>query len=182
MSLAASAVAAGHAIQQISTVADDVMAMWTAEVKTLKPAKQHKWKGTMTNQTGVRSQVRYFPEGVANELGAEAYFAHKLSEERQAKRYTDLVWIPVLSSTQRAAILQERSKVKDAVFMVIPEGARGHMQAELPSNVICPEGTVMGGDLRDTVEESIAANHTGKHTSRNHPVSVPTAPGQPVRG
>ena len=44
------------------------------------------------------------------------------------------------------------------------------------------------GDFQDTravhaaMDQMLVGTHTGKHTSRNHPIAVPTKPGQPVRG
>ena len=43
-------------------------------------------------------------------------------------------------------------------------------------------------DFQDTqavhsaIDQMLVDTHTGKHTSRNHPIAVPTKPGQPVRG
>ena len=105
---------------QISSVPDKAIEQWQAEIATLKASKRLKWKGSMQNQTGVLSVVRYSPAGV-EVLGVKTHSLHKLSAERKAKRNTESDWLPVLSFTSRDAALNYEAS---NVFMFAPSGAR----------------------------------------------------------
>ena len=60
-----------------------------------------------------------------------------------------------------------------------------HMQAasSQPIGVFGNEG-VRGNDwrVRELIREHMEAAATGNHSPRRHPIHVPTAPGEPVRG
>ena len=189
---------------QTSTVTDDLMDEWVEEVNRLKPSKRPKWKGALRNQTGVASIVRYVPEGVRVHFEAcvcvhtTTHFVHKLSEERKRARGTELDWLPVLRHSDldalRSATLCETDGGKKLLVVSSPpsalpvlgepaeswQGASGS-----PVTVFFAHDAAILGDaaqVREQIEAQIRANATGNHTPRGHPIHVPTAPGQPVRG
>ena len=168
---------------QMSSIADSIVECWLSEIRALKPSKRPKWKGIMHNQKGCASVVRYVPDGLS--LGGQTtYFAQKLDQERQAKRNTSEAWIPVFSFTARTAMHKEISASGRHVCVCTPEGAR-HILEHDPMIKYRGEGTFVArdqGEMCAQVDEQIRTNATGNHTTRNHRISVPTAPGQPVRG
>ena len=167
---------------QMSSVPDAAMERWHAEIGALKASKRLKWKGVMQNQTGVWSAVRYVPAGVSFQ-GTRTHFVHKLSAERRAKRGTELDWIPVLSFSAKAAMLNAASKRN--VILLAPDGACPMITEGMRSDrLYYTEGeAIQGSDaaVREQIQEQIAANATGNHSARHRPVRVPTAAGQPVR-
>ena len=168
---------------QMSSVPDEAVEQWQAEIDALKAGKRLKWKGVMQNQTGARSVVRYDPAGV-NFMGVKTHFVHKLSEERKAKRSTESDWLPVLSFSAKAAMLNA-IQLKNVV-MSAPGGARSVISEGMrPDRTYHTGGDAIQGDpatVRELIQEQINTNATGKHSARNHPIHVPTAAGQPVRG
>ena len=168
---------------QTSSVPDAVVERWQAEIDALKASKRPKWKGYMENQTGVRSVVRYDPAGVSVG-GLRTHFVHKLSEERKAKRCTELDWIPVLSFSARSAMANARER--ENLVMLTPSGTRPVIPEGMRlDHVYSTAGEPIRGDeaaVREQIREQIGANATGNHCARNHPIRVPTAPGQSVRG
>ena len=168
---------------QTSTVPDAVVEQWQAEIDALKAAKRPKWKAFMQNQTGVRSVVRYDPAGMSIE-GVRTHFVHKLSEERKAKRCTELDWIPVLSFSAKSAMANAMER--EHLVMLTPSGTRPVIPEGMRfDHVYSTEGEPIRGDeaaVREQIREQIDANATGNHCARNHPIRVPTAPSQSVRG
>ena len=168
---------------QMSSVPDEAVEQWQAEIDALKAGKRLKWKGVMQNQTGARSVVRYDPAGV-NFMGVKAHFVHKLSEERKGKRDTEIDWLPVLSFSAKAAMTNAWNQ-KDVVTFA-PSGARPMIPEGIRSDCTYHTGgEAIQGDpatVRELIQEQINTNATGKHSARNHPIHVPTAAGQPVRG
>ena len=168
---------------QMSSVPDEAVEQWQLQIDALKPGKRLKWKGTMQNQTGARSVVRYDPAGV-NFMGVKTHFVHKLSAERKAKRSTESDWLPVLSFSAKAAMLNALQQ--EEVIMFAPDGARSVITEGMRSDrMYYMAGEPIRGDeaaVREQIQEQIDANATGNHCARNHAIRVPTAPGQPARG
>ena len=183
---------------QTSSVANVLMEEWEEEVAALKLSKKQKWKGSMRNQSGVIALVKYVPDGVRVD-SVTTHFVHKLNAQRKGGRGTELAWIPVLSRSQqaaRAAALvneaEEKSEKKLFIFTT-PPGAvpvyademDAHIQAASsePIGVFANEA-VRGNDERicELIREHIEAAATGNHSPRRHPIHVPRAPGEPVRG
>ena len=48
-----------------TSVPQDRITNWEAEVECLKPRKRKNWSGTLQDRFGVLTRVRYNPEGVA---------------------------------------------------------------------------------------------------------------------
>ena len=69
---------------QISSVANDLMEEWEEEVAALKLSKKQKWKGSMRNQSGVISLVKYVPDGVRVD-SVTTLFVHKLFFKQHLK-------------------------------------------------------------------------------------------------
>ena len=159
--------------------------MWLAEVRALKVGKRCRWKGVMTNQSGVRSTVRFCPEGVSFH-GATTFFQHRLSADRKGSRGTELDWIPVFSYSARASLLNARMESR-RVELITPAGARPIVtddQRTEDLGFVGPAAPIVGDAEAVTaqVQEQIDSNATGNHRSRHHAVRIPTAGGEPVRG
>ena len=72
---------------QTSSVANELMKEWEEEVAALKFSKRQKWKGSMRNQSGVISLVKYVPDGVRVD-SVTTHFVHKLDAQRKGGRST----------------------------------------------------------------------------------------------
>ena len=171
---------------QISSVADAFVEAWLAEVAALKPAKRAQWKGTMINQAGVRSAVRYCPDGVTT-FGETTHFLQKLSAQRKGSRDTELDWLPVYSFSARASLMNRQMAQDATVVLTTPPGARPILTRDqcTENMLFTGGGAPMTGNhvaLCAQICEQTDANATGNHSSRHHPIRVPTAAGQPVRG
>jgi hypothetical protein len=154
-----------------------VLAEWQAAIDALPNRKKGKWSTITKSAQGELRKYRY----------NEGYFEVKLNAA-SAKQYGLTVhpkdgWAPVMPLRGRATYEQI-------------ERAYG---AEYAQNYIDGDhGTTILGRLEGLTEEEnlsgagllaqqlrtmelIEENHTGQH-HRNSAISVPTAPGQPVRG
>ena len=183
---------------QTSSVANELMKEWEEEVAALTFSKRQKWKGSMHNQSGVISLVKYVPDGVCVD-SVTTHFVHKLDAQRKGGRGTELAWIPVFSHSQRAAraaalVSESEEKGEKKLFLfTAPPGAvpayTDEMDARLqaassqPIGVFGNEG-VRGKDwrVRELIREHMEVAAAGNHSPRRHPIRVPTAPGEPVRG
>ena len=171
---------------QISSVADAFVEAWRVEVLALKPAKRAKWKGTMINQTGNRSTVRYCPEGVTT-CGETTHFLHKLSAQRKGSRDTELDWLPVFSFSARASLMNSQMEQDRTIVLATPPGVRPILTPDqcteslLFTNDVAP---MTGNDaaLCAQISKQTDENATGNHRSRHHAIRIPTAGGEPVRG
>ena len=70
-------------------------------------------------------------------------------------------------------------------IMIVPPGVRSLLSAEYHEAIDGMFNDVGGPSTTGMRDRHIAereANHTGNHASRNHPIAVPTASGEPVRG
>ena len=128
----------------MSSVADSIVEDWSSEIRALKPSKRPKWKGTMHNQNGCASVVRYVPDGIS--LGGQTtHFAQRLNQERQAKRNTSSVWIPVFGFTARKKMHKEMITAGRQVSVFTPEGTR-HIMEHDPDVEYRGEGVFVARD------------------------------------
>ena len=160
------AAAFGSVAIQVVSVSDDVLAQWEQQVLALTPSKRKNWKGCTYTQDGAKAAVRYVPDGIrVPQTDHTSYFASKVSQQRKGARGTELDWVPIWRFADRNACMA-------ASEMSVPAPPRGTAFVE-------------GEDddaLVDAFRAVRAANATGNHTPHTHPIRVPTAPGQPVRG
>jgi hypothetical protein len=125
---------------------------WMAEVRALKPNKRKNWKDTLINQRGEGTRVRY------NEASGHFENYTPAHENTMMKKYTP--WVRVVPSSTKWGDGTRVTPITrvGAAMLVSDEVGQAVFQVELQNN------------------------HTGHHHSRNHPVQVPTAPGEPCRG
>ena len=149
-----------------TTIPEARIAAWEAEVERLKPRKRRNWSGTLQDRFGVLTRVRYNPEGVV--IPGSSYVSHFenfLSGRRQGIRGTESEWMPVVPAGLMAAIAESTP----GILLVRPQGDErfDHMPA-----------------AESGVQYHLARmeNQTWNHEPRNHPIGVPTRPGEPVRG
>ena len=76
--------------------------------------------------------------------------------------------VPVLSQSMTAELRKEHDAERGCISKCQIEGYLSHE---------VDDTTYHAG-----MDRMMAETHTGNHTARNHPVAVPTKPGEPVRG
>ena len=114
---------------------------------------------------GCWATVYYNAEGI--DIPHKNYVSHyvqRMTEEKQGKLRVDQEWRPVVPiGLPNVEVPDKRVITMTRAQDVQLDGLPSHMQS-----------AIMAALTRQ--------NQTGNHTGRNHPISVPTASGEPVRG
>ena len=139
---------------KVVTVDDSRYHAWMAEVRALKPNKRKNWKATLINQRGEGTRVRY------NEASGHLDNYSPAHANSMMKKYTP--WVRVGPSS--------------------PEWCTTQCTRVIPITRVGAAYMVSDEVGQMTFQEELQSNHTGHHQPRNHPVQVPTAPGEPCRG
>ena len=88
-----------------------------------------------------------------------------MTQEKQGKLRTNKVWRPVIPTGLKVV------KVRDDRRVI---AMRRGIDAQLDG---------LSRPMQSAIFAALTLqNQTGNHTGRNHPISVPTASGEPVRG
>jgi hypothetical protein len=152
---------------------------WRAEVEALPPRKQAKWRKIGRNHEGTFRQVRYYQgyfqiKVLANTMKGEAVLP-----------YTG--WAPIVPTGGQATRDQvihcyglSMMQAIEAQFNQDPESLS---RMSYPQFDRVAQAEARGGSeaRNEELRRMMAENHTGKH-HRNKSITIPTRPGQPVRG
>jgi len=139
-------------------------ARWLCEVEALPERKRRHWSATTVQSTGVRSRVVYHPTTLPS--GAVSLFATRAPQHMAAQGYRAGTLVPFVSNA-----MEER------------EAQAAHQRGEELLDLD-------GQPLVHITDDYALAEHwrlelergTPQHRPRQHPVRIPTAAGQPVRG
>ena len=154
-----------------------VLAKWKAEIDALPARKKDKWSTLAKNQHGEFSRYRYH----------KGYFELKLNAAAKKEfGFTEWPtdgWAPVIPLRGRATYEQlERSygalHATNYIENLHETVALGRIEDMTDEEAVTVEGLIVQQLI--TIQ-SIEENHTGQH-HRNTTISLPTAPGQPLRG
>ena len=140
------------------------MKKWETEVDALPARKQKSWKGFLGDKWGVRTIVR-FRDGAFYNFISEEKVCNVLHEARSRGEK----WVVPNDRWVRIMAFEDGLEESETVLAYNANAAR----------LVDTAGTA---DFDETFRDIVDSNHTGNHTSRNHPISVLTAAGQPVRG
>ena len=147
-----------------TSVPGDSIEMWKAQIAALPARKRKNWKGSMIDRFGVRGVVVYDPQGIEVPGYGRTHFKQRMSEQK--KMYaTAQEWRPVMPMGW-----QQQEPAVGLNFLHVRTGTDATMDRHTPQI------------QHDMLATEKRANQTGNHEPRNHPIRVPTAPGQPVRG
>ena len=154
-----------------------VLEGWLAEVDALPNRKKSKWSALAKNPQGVWHKYRY------NEGHFEIKFDAAVAKQfGRVMTYPTDGWAPVVPLRGTATFEQIERAYGSQHAKTYTENLHSSMYAgrleQTDEQAVSPAGLVQ---QHNAVVEAIAANHTGQH-HRNHTITVPTAPGQPVRG
>jgi hypothetical protein len=139
------------------------------EVLALPVRKRKSWTSYMLDMYGCRNSVRYAPQDVG--LGVQALFEVRVSAQTAGDLKLPVgSWLPV-----------------ESLGIVAEKAARRQVSCEmrivLGSATRPPAGFTISEQGFDEMAHAMIAEHlTGNHRPHAHPVRIPTAAGQPVRG
>ena len=148
-----------------SIPADSYEEMLT-EVLKLKPQKRKNWKGSLTNNAGQKTRVRYVEAGIEIPVyNVVSHFENKLSEQMQSKYGTEQEWRVVIPKGLPKA---DGDKADEIYHFRDQRDVRRDSMSSWEQSL-------------DMVSETLG-NLTGNHEPRNHRITIPTRAGEPVRG
>jgi hypothetical protein len=154
--------------QRFGAVSDEGYQQWADEVLALPVRKRKNWKGCTMDTHGCLISVRYAPQDVG--LGVQTLF-----ESRPTAQVAGILNVPVGSwlPLESLSIIAEKAARRQA---------RNEVHVLRDPVTHQPVGP-LDEQAFDTMARAMAAeSHTGNHRPRTHPVHIPTAAGQPVRG
>ena len=138
--------------------------MWKAQIAALPARKRKNWKGSTTDRFGARGVVVYDPQGIEVPGYGRTHFKQRMSEQKKSMYDTEQEWRPVMP------IGWQQQEPEEVNIIHFRTGTDATMDEHTPEN------------QRDMLVTEMRANQTGNHEPRNHPIRVPTRPGEPVRG
>ena len=150
----------GHTLHATTSVPADAIEMWKAEIAALPVRKCKNWKGSMIDRFGVRGGVVYDPQGIEVPGYGRTYFKQRMNEQKKSMYGTAQEWRPVMPMGW-----QQQEPAGGLNMLHVRTGTDTTMEIQ-----------------HDMLVTEKRANQTGNHEPRNHPIRVPTAPGEPVRG
>ena len=148
-----------------TSVPVDSIEMWKAEIAALPVRKRKNWKGSMTDRFGVRGVVVYDPQGIEVPGYGRTHFKQRMNEQKKSMYATEQEWRPVMPMGW-----QQQEPAGGLNIWHIRTGTDATMDGHTPQI------------QHDMLETEKRANQMGNHEPRNHPIHVPTAPGEPCRG
>ena len=160
------AIAPGGTYLATTSVPVDSIEMWKAEIAALPVRKRKNWKGSMTDRFGVRGVVVYDPQGIEVPGYGRSHFKHRMNEQKKSMYATEQEWRPVMPMGWQ----QQEPAGAFNTYIHVRTGNDAAMDGHTPEI------------QHDMLQTETHANQTGNHEPRNHPIRVPTAPGEPVRG
>ena len=146
---------------------------WTAEVMALPERKRLKWKGHILHVKGELSLVRWRPDGFVCYLNQ----AEKATAIKQKCILPADGWAPIYAFGDMISLEQTRCCYGEAAAQLYVQH-----QGEKPirTGTFTYEDHGMEAYLNEGNARRIQL-HTGNHY-RNHKISIPVSPGQPLRG
>ena len=120
----------------------------------------------MTDRFGVRGVVVYDPQGIAVPGYGRTHFKQRMNEQKKSMYATEQEWRPVMPMGWQ----QQEPAGAFNTYIHFRTGTDATMDGHTPEI------------QHDMLQTETHANQTGNHEPRNHPIRVPTAPGEPVRG
>ena len=155
----------GHTLHATTSVPADGIERWKAEIAALPARKRKNWKGGTIDRFGARCVVVYDPQGIEVPGYGRTHFKQRMSEQKKSMYATEQEWRPVMLMGW-----QQQEPAGGWNILHVRTGTDATMDGHTPET------------QHDMLKTEKRANQTGNHETRNHPIRVPTAPGQPVRG
>ena len=159
------AIAPSGTLLATTSVPVDSIEMWKAEIAALPVRKRKNWKGSMTDRFGARGVVVYDPQGIEVPGYGRTHFKQRMNEQKKSMYATEQEWRPVMPMGW-----QQQEPAGGLNIFHVRTGNDAPRDGHTPQI------------QHDMLETEKRANQTGNHEPRNHPIRVPTAPGEPVRG
>ena len=158
--------ARGAALFHTTSVPPHKYAAMESEVASLTPKQRKKWKSVLQDTFGQKTAVRYNEAGVPiHGKDFTSHFENKMSGQKQGKLQTNQQWRPVIPIGLPMVDSPEYRNV-----LILRRGSDSMLDGMTPQE----QSAALHADR--------IANYTGNHDARDHPVRVPTRPGEPVRG
>ena len=148
-----------------TSVPADAIERWKAEIAALPVRKRKNWKGNIIDRFGVRGGVVYDPQGIEALGYGRTHFKQLMSEQKKSMYGTEQEWRPVMPMGW-----QQQEPAGEFNIVHLRTGTDATMDGHTPEI------------QHDMLVTEMHANQTGNHEPRNHPIRVPTAPGEPCRG
>ena len=161
----------------IKAVHPMVLAEWQAEIDALPKRKRGNWSKLMKSGRGELRKYRYDQGYFEVKLNAACFKQYGVSVKPKDG------WAPVIPLRGSATFEQiERAYGAEHAQHYI-DGLHGTITLGRMEELTEQENLTAEGLLIQRIRtlQLIEENHTGQH-HRNSTISVPTAPGQPVRG
>ena len=156
----------GASIQWTTSLPPASYAKLELEVASLTPKQRRKWKTTIIDNFGQRTSVRYNEAGIPIPgYNFTSHFENKLNGQKQGKLQTNQEWRAI--------------KPMDLPLADIPDDVQAILMRR--GNDVALDGLPSSSQSMMLNAERVA-NYTGNHEPRNHPISVPTKAGEPVKG
>jgi len=151
------------------------LARWRAEVEALPIKLQDKWHVSRRNEDGTARRIRF----------RGGHFQIKVlanTTKGQCLLPAD-GWAPVIAEGESLAPSQVIDTYGAEVLHMIMERFGGFSYGRHPQSERLFEAELRGGvDARDAEFRLMMMENSTGHHHRNKRVSIPVAPGQPVRG
>ena len=119
----------------------------------------------MTDRFGARGVVVNDPQRIEVPGYGRTHFKQRMSEQKKSMYATEQEWRPVMPMGW-----QQQEPAGELNIFHLRTGTDATMDEHTPEI------------QHDVLVTEKRANQTGNHEPRNHPIRVPTRPGEPCRG